>query len=214
MKKVVLSFALAILGNLAFAQNTSNSTSVDKGYSIEKASTVEEISNVMKGVDATSRDDSNWLNRYYAAFANVQKAKLELLKKSTANVDRYADEALAITAGLKSETNPKVLSEVLVLESIAHAFKFVKAPKDRLETEAKKMREALSQAENIDADNPRILMAKAYLTYLLPDNFGGSKEKGAIIFGEAKAKLASTTAVNGMPSWGMEDANLFITKRP
>ena len=212
MKKIILAFAFATLGNVVFAQKGSSADLSGKISTLENSNSVAEISTAINTLDT----NGNWLNKYYAAFGNLQKAKLELLKKSTANLDTYADEALRLLNSAKSEANisNQALSEISVLESIAHTYKFVKAPKDRVATEAPKSSEAIVKAESLDANNPRISMAKAYRIYFLPDGFGGSKEKAAAIFGEAKAKLSSTTPAADMPTWGAADADFFITKRP
>ena len=210
MKKIILAFAFATIGNVVFAQNNSNNDWSKGILAIENSTTVADVSKAMSSVDATN----GWSGKYSAAYGNLQKAKLEMLKKSTANLDTYADEALRLINAAKSETNNnQVLSELYALESIAHTYKFIKSPKDRVAVEAPKSSEAVTKAESLDANNPRVLLAKAYRIYFLPDNFGGSKDKALAIFGEAKAKFTGNTVAD-MPSWGLADADFFISKRP
>jgi len=86
---------------------------------------------------------------------------------------------------------------------------------ERFRTEGKAASNALAKAEKIDPENPRISLLKAEDTYFTPAQFGGSKEKGLVLFQKALDQYASyKTEKPILPNWGKAEAEYFLTSKP
>jgi hypothetical protein len=87
-------------------------------------------------------------------------------------------------------------------------------PKERFGTYGRKVAEELAKAEKMDPKNPRISLLKAENTYTLPENLGGSKEKGLQIFKQAVEQFKTYKAKSPIsPTWGQIDAEYYLNKK-
>ena len=96
-----------------------------------------------------------------------------------------------------------------------HGLKLMVNPKERFMSEGMLAAEALSKAEKIDAENPRITLMKAGDVYFTPEQFGGSKTKGLELFQKAVKQYETYKIKYSLnPNWGKAEAEYFITNKP
>ncbi len=63
-------------------------------------------------------------------------------------------------------------AEILILQKMIHSLKMMVDPQSRFMSEGMLAADALSKAEKLDSENPRISLLKAEDTYFTPEQFG------------------------------------------
>ena len=136
----------------------------------------------------------------------MRKGKKEELDPIAGEAQKYLDLAMELN---------KDNAENLILQKMIHSLKMMVNPQQRFMSEGMLAAEALSKAEKIDAENPRITLMRAEDTYYTPEQFGGSKTKGLELFQKAldqyKVYQPKTTLD---PNWGKGEAEYFLTNKP
>ena len=136
----------------------------------------------------------------------MREGKKEALDPIAAEAQKYLDLAMELN---------KDHAENLILQKMIHSLKMMVNPQQRFMSEGMLAAEALSKAEKIDAENPRITLMRAEDTYYTPEQFGGSKTRGLELFQKAldqyKVYQPKTTLD---PNWGKGEAEYFLTNKP
>lgn len=208
MKKLFLSIIFA--SNLGFAQTTYQKvmkTNIDK---LEKAKTPEDLQSLKDTFHRISEKEKTWQSYYYAGLAAVRKGRVLMQKGETNDLDFYGDLALKY-ASKANQLNPKN-SEIQVLFKMAYSLKMMVSPMQRYMTFGKEAEKHLDLAEKLNPENPRVTLLKAEDTYFTPRQFGGSKEKGMLLFEKALHQFEKFKLSNDLdPNWGKAEAAYFIS---
>lgn len=213
MKNLILGIFLMI-GVNAFSQTAYEKAMTEKIAIVEQHKTPDEftaLANDFKRIG--DKEKTQWLPYYYAAFATIQKGRALMREGKTEALDPIAAEAQKYL-NLAMQLN-KDSAENLILQKMIHSLKMMVNPQQRFMSEGMLAAEALSKAEKIDAQNPRITLMRAEDTYYTPEQFGGSKSKGLELFQKAldqyKMYQPKTTLD---PNWGKGEAEYFLTNKP
>lgn len=213
MKNLILGIFLMI-GVNAFSQTAYEKSMTEKIAIVEQHKTPDEftaLANDFKRIG--DKEKTQWLPYYYAAFATIQKGRLAMRKGKKEELDSIAGEAQKYL-DLAMELN-KDNAENLILQKMIHSLKMMVNPQQRFMSEGMLAAEALSKAEKIDAENPRITLMRAEDSYYTPEQFGGSKTKGLELFQKAldqyKVYQPKTTLY---PNWGKGEAEYFLANKP
>ncbi|CAH0134520.1 hypothetical protein MP478_18465 [Chryseobacterium sp. WG14] len=212
MKKYFLSFALACMSLTAFAQTDYEKIMTEKIGRIETCKTPEDFQVLANDFERIgSKESSQWLPPYYAAFSQIQKGRVMMRNGNMQELDGVASQAekyLGLAQSLAGADN----AEIHLLKKMAFSLRMMVNPAQRFMTDGARASEELNIAEKLDAANPRVALIKAEDIYFTPEQYGGSKTKGLEMFKEALAKFNNykpRTALD--PNWGRSEAEYFIS---
>jgi len=212
MKKLILSFALSLISLTAFAQTTYEKAMSDKIAKMETMKTADEFHALSNDfIRIAEKEKGKWLPNYYAAFSQIQKGrvmmrggKLDQLDETADIAQKYVDLAMAADANN---------SEIYLLQKMIYSLKMMVNPMERFMTFGMKAQETLAKAEELNPDNPRVILIKAEDTYFTPEQYGGSKTKGMDLFKSALDKFSSYKPKTALdPNWGKAEAEYFIAQ--
>ncbi len=210
MKKYLLSFALALVSLTAFAQADYEKIMAEKIARIETCKTPEEFQTLSNDFQRIgSKESSQWLPPYYAAFSQIQKGRLMMRNGNMQELDGVAAQAekyLDTAQSLAGTDN----AEIHLLKKMAYSLRMMVNPQQRFMTDGARASEELTRAEKLDPSNPRIALIKAEDTYFTPEQYGGSKTKGMEMFKDALAKFNAYKPKTALdPTWGRAEAEYF-----
>ena len=213
MKILLLSLFLFV-GITVIAQTSFEKAMTEKVAQVEQQKTSDEftaLANDFKRIG--DKEKTQWLPYYYAAFSTIQKGRLAMRDGKMAELDAIATEAqksLDLATNLNKDN-----AENFILQKMIHSLKMMVDPQSRFMSEGMLAAEALSKAEKLDAENPRITLMKAEDTYFTPEQFGGSKAKGLELFQKSLDQFKvykPKTALD--PNWGKGEAEYFLANKP
>ena len=159
------------------------------------------------------KEKTQWLPYYYAAHALIEKGRTQMRTGNLSELDAIAAEAQK-SVDKASDIN-KDNAEILILQKMIHGLKMMVDPQGRFMSEGMLGADALSKAEKLDPENPRISLLKAEDTYYTPEQFGGSKSKGLEMFQKSLDQFKvyqPKTALD--PTWGKGEAEYFLANKP
>ncbi|MGZ5263569.1 MAG: hypothetical protein ACXWCF_07250, partial [Kaistella sp.] len=183
MKKLLFT-AFLLISTAAFSQTAYEKAMTTKIAHVKQQKTADEftaLANDFKRIG--DKEKTQWLPYYYAAFSTIQKGRMAMREGKLGELDPIASEAQK-SLDRAMELN-KDSAENLILQKMIHGLKMMVDPQTRFMSEGMLAAEALSKAEKLDAENPRITLMKAEDTYFTPGQFGGSKTKGLELFQKA-----------------------------
>lgn len=213
MKNLILGIFLMI-GVKAFSQTAYEKAMTEKIAIVEQHKTADEFTGLANDFKRIGdKEKTQWLPYYYAAFATIQKGRLAMREGKKEELDPIAGEAQKYL-DLAMELN-KDSAENLILQKMIHSLKMMVNPQQRFMSEGMLAAEALSKAEKIDAQNPRITLMRAEDTYYTPEQFGGSKSKGLELFQKALDQYTVYQPKTKLdPNWGKSEAEYFLANKP
>lgn len=213
MRKLFLATVLFI-GVTAFAQTAYEKAMSEKVAKVESHLSADEFTALSNDFTRIGdKEKTQWLPYYYAAFSSIQKGRIAMREGRTADLDPIADEAQKNLdkASELSKDNP----EILILQKMVHGLKMMVNPQQRFMSEGMLAAEALSKAEKLDSENPRITLMKAEDTYFTPEQFGGSKTRGLELFQKSLDQFnVYKTKTSLDPNWGKAEAEYFLANKP
>ena len=213
MKNLFLAMFL-LIGTAAFSQTAYEKAMTAKIAMVEQHKTPDEftaLANDFKRIG--DKEKTQWLPYYYAAFSTIQKGRLAMREGKLAELDAITDEAQK-SLDLAMDLN-KNSAENLVLQKMIHGLKMMVNPQQRFMSEGMLAAEALSKAEKIDGENPRITLMKAEDIYFTPEQFGGSKTKGLELFQKSLDQFNAYKVKSTLdPNWGKGEAEYFLASKP
>ncbi|WP_447951566.1 hypothetical protein [Chryseobacterium koreense] len=213
MKKLFLAIVL-FTGVTAFAQTAYEKAMTEKVAKVENHLSADDFTALSNDfIRIGDKEKTQWLPYYYAAFATIQKGRIAMREGKTADLDPIADQAQKFLD--KASEISKDNAEILILQKMVHGLKMMVNPQQRFMSEGMLAAEALSKAEKLDPENPRITLMKAEDTYFTPEQFGGSKTRGLDLFQKSldqfKVYPIKTTLD---PNWGKAEADYFLANKP
>ena len=213
MKKLLFVMCL-MTGIIAFSQTAYDKVMTEKIASIEKHQTADEftaLANDFKRIG--DKEKTQWLPYYYAAFSTIQKGRMAMREGKVADLDPIAADAqksLDLAMDLSKDN-----AENLILQKMIHGLKMMVDPQARFMSEGMLAADALSKAEKIDAENPRLTLMKAEDTYFTPEQFGGSRARGLELFQKSLDQFKVYKTKSALdPNWGKGEAEYFIANKP
>ncbi|AYN00774.1 hypothetical protein [Chryseobacterium sp. 3008163] len=210
MKKYILSFALACMSLLSFAQANYEKVMKEKIAKIETCKTPEDFQALANDFQRIAeKETTKWQPNYYTAFSCIQKGRVLMREGKMQELDAVADQAQKYidAAGSTDKDN----SEIHLLQKMAYSLKMMVNPQERYMTFGMKAQEELTIAEKLNSDNPRVSLIKAEDTYFTPEQYGGSKTKGIEQFKTALEKFNAFKPKTILdPDWGKSEAEYFI----
>ena len=213
MKKLIFAMCL-MTGIIAFSQTAYDKVMTEKIASIEKHQTADEftaLANDFKRIG--DKEKTQWLPYYYAAFSTIQKGRMTMREGKLADLDPIAADAqksLDLAMDLSKDN-----AENLILQKMIHGLKMMVNPQERFMSEGMLAADALSKAEKIDAENPRLTLMKAEDTYYTPEQFGGSRARGLELFQKSLDQFKVYKTKSALdPNWGKGEAEYFIANKP
>ncbi|MGZ5188129.1 MAG: hypothetical protein ACXWB5_01695 [Kaistella sp.] len=213
MKKLLFT-AFLLISTAAFSQTAYEKAMTTKIAHVKQQKTADEftaLANDFKRIG--DKEKTQWLPYYYAAFSTIQKGRMAMREGKLAELDPIASEAQK-SLDRAMELN-KDSSENLILQKMIHGLKMMVDPQARFMSEGMLAAEALSKAEKLDAENPRITLLKAEDTYFTPEHFGGSKTKGLELFQKALDQFKVYQPKSLLdPNWGKGQAEYFLATKP
>lgn len=213
MKKLFLATVLFI-GVTAFAQTAYEKAMSEKVAKVESHLSADDFTALSNDFTRIGdKEKTQWLPYYYAAFSSIQKGRIAMREGRTADLDPIADEAQKNLdkASELSKDNP----EILILQKMVHGLKMMVNPQQRFMSEGMLAAEALSKAEKLDSENPRITLMKAEDTYFTPEQFGGSKTRGLELFQKSLDQFSVYKTKTSLdPNWGKAEAEYFLANKP
>ena len=213
MKKLVFGICLFI-GMNAFSQTAYEKAMSEKIALVENHKSADEftaLANDFKRIG--DKEKTQWLPYYYAAFSTIQKGRMAMREGKLSDLDPIATEAqkfLDFAMDLSKDN-----AENLILQKMIHGLKMMVNPQERFMSEGMLAADALSKAEKIDAENPRITLMKAEDTYFTPEQFGGSRARGLELFQKSLDQFKVYKIKSALdPNWGKGEAEYFIANKP
>ena len=212
MKKLLLSIALGLLSLNAAAQTTYEKVMTEKITKIETCKTAEEFNALANDFQRISvKETDKWLPNYYTALSHIQKGRvmmregqLDQLDETADNAQKFVDLAMAVDANN---------SEIYLLQKMVYSLKMMVNPMERYMKYGMKAGEMLTKAEELNPNNPRVILIKAEDIYFTPEQYGGSKTKGMELFKLALEKFNSFKPKTALdPNWGKAEAEYFIAQ--
>ncbi|QOW11147.1 hypothetical protein Q73A0000_12665 [Kaistella flava (ex Peng et al. 2021)] len=213
MKKLFLTMLLLISASI-FAQTTFEKVMTEKIAKLEQSKTSEDFTALSNDfVRIGDKEKTQWLPYYYAAQASIEKGRNLMRTGKLDQLDAIANEAQ--TSLDKASALIKDTAEILILQKMIHNLKMMVDPQSRFMSEGMLGADALSKAEKLDPENPRITLLKAEDTYYTPEQFGGSKTKGLELFQKSEDQFKVYQPKTSLdPNWGKGEADYFLTNKP
>ena len=214
MKNLLFASLLLFISVSAFAQTAFEKAMTDKIIKLDAVKTTEELTALSNDFQRIAdKEKTQWLPYYYAALAQIQKGRVLMQQGKTAELDAVA-EAAKKPLDKAMELSPDN-AENYILVKMIHSLKMMVNPMERYMSEGKLATEALTTAEKLDPENPRISLLKAEDTYFTPEQFGGSKAKGLELFQKALGQYDVYKIKSALdPNWGKEEAEYFVKNKP
>ncbi|WP_234109456.1 hypothetical protein [Chryseobacterium sp. R2A-55] len=213
MKKLFLAIVL-FTGVTAFAQTAYEKAMTEKVAKVENHLSADDFTALSNDfIRIGDKEKTQWLPYYYAAFATIQKGRIAMREGNTADLDPIADQAQKFLD--KASEISKDNAEILILQKMVHGLKMMVNPQQRFMSEGMLAAEALSKAEKLDPENPRITLMKAEDTYFTPEQFGGSKTRGLDLFQKSLDQFKVYPIKTRLdPNWGKAEADYFLANKP
>lgn len=207
MKKLLFALALAVAVQLgAHAQTPA---AAPAGYTELLSQTIEGTmrtgdpavlaEQAAKLERATVANPTDWLPRYYQAYALILQARLG--KAGIADNDKLLDRAeAAITQAQQLKGDA---SELAALQAFSYQMRLSLDPMRRYEQYGELVLQHTDMAKALNPANPRPYMIEANQVYYTPEMVGGGPAKARPLYEAAKAKFEAFRPASALaPNWG------------
>ncbi|RNA61005.1 hypothetical protein D1631_03175 [Chryseobacterium nematophagum] len=213
MKKYVLSLALVCISLISYGQSNYEKVMSEKIAKLEMCKTTEDYQMLANDFERIGKKETTqWLPSYYAAFAQIQKGRIQMRDGKMEGLSAYSEAAFKYLDQAESSAG-KDNAEIHLLKKMAYSLSMMENPQQKYMTDGVKAAEELKIAEQLDSNNPRIALIKAEDMYFTPEQYGGSKTKGIELFKEALNKFNTYKPKSSIdPSWGRGEAEYFLSQ--
>lgn len=213
MKKLILGLIMLSISFTAFAQTVYEKAMTEKVAKVEEQKSPEEFTALANDFDRIgTKEKSQWLPYYYAAFATIQKGRSLMRSGKTAELDPVAEQAENYIE--KAEALSPNNAELFILKKMTSGFRMMVDPMSRYMQESPIAQKAIAKAQELDPNNPRITILLAEDAYFTPEQFGGSKAKGQELFKKALEQFKTYKPKTALdPNWGKSEAEYFLSQK-
>ncbi|UBM57200.1 hypothetical protein LAG90_10245 [Marinilongibacter aquaticus] len=210
MRKIAFTFIALLFTGMAFAQNAAYEKAMKSivddihGTTPGQASFIP-LANKMARIAEAETDE--WLPSYWLAYCYTMESftvtgadeKDQLLEQAKT----YLDKA--------EKLNPES-DEIEVMKANWASAMLTVDPMNRWQTYGPKFSTALTKAESLNSENPRVYYLKGTNLFYTPENYGGGKKKAEAQFELALEKFNKFVAPSDIdPNWGKEAAAYFLS---
>lgn len=144
---------------------------------------------------------TDWLPRYYQAYALIEQARLS--KQSGAAKDQLLDQADALLAQAKQLKGDE--SELVALQALGYQMRLTIDPMQRGQEYSELVMQAVDLAKTLNPANPRPYLLEANQLYYTPEEYGGGANRARPLYEAAKAKFAAFRPTSALaPNWGAD----------
>ena len=215
MKKSLLTLVFAAGSLAALAQTTpaaapapmAAAAPTPAGYAEQLGTTITQVMSTNDAATLTSlyakleriaaAAPTDWLPRYYQAYALLTQARLGKEANPDALLDR-AEAALKQARQLNGDE-----SELLALQAFIYQGRLTIDPMQRAQEYSPLVMETTALAESLNPANPRPYLIEANQLYYTPELYGGGTGKARPLYEAAKAKFAAFRPAGPLaPNWG------------
>lgn len=156
-------------------------------------------------------EKTQWLPYYYSSFSTLMAANMKTMGKQDKDVtDPAADKAEASLN--KALALTKESSETWVIKKMIATMRMMGDPMSRYATDGAAAAEALSNAREMNPNNPRVYLLEGQDKFYTPEQYGGSKTEAKKLF-QKSLELFGTfkpeTEIH--PNWGKNQVNYFLS---
>ncbi|MEA5460862.1 hypothetical protein VB796_17515 [Arcicella sp. LKC2W] len=211
MKKLIVFFLILFLG--CFQTNAQ----VKERYLNEMQKNVSVLDTTSKKADyeklmhnferIAKVEKSEWLPNYYIAFCATLLAGREKDNNLSEELTDKAEAHLAIADSLSPNN-----SEIFVMKA---QIAFTEIKVDVMERGMKNTMQAsryLSQALQLDNQNPRAYIMLGMGKFSMPEQVGGNKKAACELFNQAEMLLNKAPKAGIVPHWGAEELKSMLTR--
>jgi tetratricopeptide (TPR) repeat protein len=204
-------FLALIFASMAFAQGNVEKMIIEGKEQFKVASNTYEDEAFIKARSLFERllmqDQKLDLIHYYIGFADYRLAT-KYFENNQEKAGQYLDDGIAHLEKA-IQLNDK-LADAQALVSSLYGQKIGLDPAQAMILGPKTWT-AMGAAKKSSPDNPRVLMLQAISTYYSPEQYGGSKAKGAEDMEKAIAAFRQEKLEDPLlPDWGFEDALMMM----
>lgn len=197
-----------------FAQTPFDKVMTEKIAKIEQCKNPEDFTALSNDfVRIGDKEKTQWLPYYYAAHVSIEKGRNLMRTGKVSDLDAIANEAQKNVD--KASELSKDNAELFILQKMIHSLKMMVDPQSRFMSEGMLAADALSKAEKLDPENPRISLLKGEDTYFTPEQFGGSKTKGLELLQKSVDQFKAYQPKTSLdPTWGKGEAEYLLANKP
>ncbi len=200
MKTIItLTVLLGVFTSTSFASSYEEAmkTNIEK---MKQTSSSEEFTQLAGQFQRIANaEKSKWLPGYYAAYCYVNTTFVSEMKPE--QIQEQLDLAQAEIDNIMKIAPEE--SEIYVLQAFIFQLRITDMMKGMKYSGLSN--EALTTAEKLNSDNPRVFYLRGTNTFHTPAAFGGGKDKAKPLFQKAAAMFESQKPANElMPDWGKE----------
>ena len=172
-----------------------------------KSTNVQEINQLAASFKRIANvEQDEWLPGYYVAYAYTRSTHFI---KDNDSIDHQLDMAQEeLNKLIKSKPDE---SELFVLQAMIYSMRITSPMRGYKYSSLSN--EALSKAEQLNAENPRIYYCRGNNVFHTPKMFGGGKQKAQVLYEKAAKLFASTNHDNPLwPVWGNYHNDIMLNK--
>lgn len=207
MKKITLCIML-IMSVSSFAQSNTPKKLAEGIRILNTAKSIEDYNKAFDTFSVLRREmnsDSHWIAYYYLGYSAYKQAETLLAKNSNAEVNSFLSMATKATLSASFNVDNAESNALLGhIELLTLQYKGEKPNKENT-IEAKKY---LEKAEKLEPNNPRVLLLKAKIMAMLPNEEGGNKAEAKAMF--QNIVQMKTNNLHNMPNWGHKEAKEYL----
>ncbi len=195
--KTIITLLLVAITSTAFSSKYEEvmKTNIEKMYQLTSASELQALGNQFERIGNAEAD--KWLPDYYAAYCFVRSTFFGEMDKDTKNAQ--LDKAQELIDGLmKTNSNE---SELYALQALLYQLRITDMASGA--KYSMKAGEAISKAEKLNPENPRVYYLRGSNTFHSPKFIGGGPEKARPDLEKAAQMFESQKPSDPlMPTWG------------
>lgn len=200
MKKIITLFFICLAGMSVFAQSAKFNDAMSKALKeMDTLKTADQFLSLSNKFERIALAEKNqWLPFYYSALAKVTS---QFITEDRTKTDEVLDVAQkhANTADSLSPNN----AEIMILKSMILGSRIMVDPMTRGQMYGMQSMMLLSQAMQVDPNNPRAYYVMGQSLFYTPPQFGGGKEAGCKMMQTSKEKYGIFKPATPLdPDWG------------
>lgn len=196
MKTIITTFLLTIsVAAFSSKYEESMKTNIDRMYQLNNAIELQALANQFERISNAEQD--KWLPAYYAAYCFVRSTFFDNMEADDKH--KQLDKAQKLIDLLVKKIANE--SEIHALQALIYQMRITDMSKGA--KYSRKAAEAISKAEKLNPENPRVYYLRGSNTFHTPKFFGGGPDKAKPDLEKAANMFKTNKAKNIlMPNWG------------
>lgn len=216
MKKIILFAAALFITAGVFAQSEKYTSKMKELTSkLDSFNSADAWTNLAAAFERVGdAEKTQWLPYYYSSLSTLMAANMKTMGQQNKDItDPAADKAeaalnKALTILVKDN------SETWVIKKMISTMRMMGDPMSRYMTDGAAAAEALTNAKNMDANNPRVYLLEGQDKFYTPEQYGGSKDEARKLFTKAQELFGSFKPETELhPNWGRGQVAYFLSMK-